>query len=335
MSSKRRRLGRDSAPASTGTDVGLARQASGSDPHLGTSKENPSGGLSIHRDDRVGDIQSHFAHAAVVDQRGARRRSRRRAGAPQPLRAARPARGLEAETASGLRARGSRPGGEGGTRRCDPRVAARARPVPRLRGPVRQQPRAARTPSRLPAQAPAPHPRRFAGQSPARGRSRGRAPGTQPARHAAGEPGRAHRPRVPSARARAADRPAQRDRDADAARADRDRRHDSTGRATTASRRCWAAPPRRPRTSPAAPGASSPRRCRTPPDGTAVSVAEALRHYPCCSPISEQQRHPAASALLVSCVAITSPVHRQPSARRRRQTSCRPLRDIACLLLGG
>ena len=122
--------------------------------------------------------------------------------------------------------------------------------------------------------------------------ARGRAPGTQPARHARRRPGRAHRPRVPAARARAADRPCSRDRDADTARADRDRRHARRAERLPPGAGARSAPPRRPRTSPAAPGASSPPRCHAPPDRAAVSVAEALRHYPRCSPISEQQRHP-------------------------------------------
>ena len=68
----------------------------------------------------------------------------------------------------GLRARGPRAGGQDRPAGGDPRVAARARTVPRVRGSLRHQPGAARTRGGMPAQASDPQPRRIArGREPA------------------------------------------------------------------------------------------------------------------------------------------------------------------------
>ena len=115
-----------------------------------TSEENPSGARSIRRHEQHLHPRPSRRHAPTA----ARGRTTRRPAAQEelraPLRAARTAGRLEAAAAARLRARGPRAGGQDRPARRDPRVAARARTVPRVRGSLRHQPGAARTRGRMP-----------------------------------------------------------------------------------------------------------------------------------------------------------------------------------------
>ncbi len=122
------------------------------------------------------------------------------------VRAARSAGRLEAQAAAGMRARGPRAGGPGRAAGGDPRVAPRARTVPRVRRPLRVKPGAARPRSRGGAQAPGPQPCDLARRAAVTGApAQPTTPVARADRDARGPPRHGHRSRAATARARTAD----------------------------------------------------------------------------------------------------------------------------------
>ena len=200
--------------SSRGRPADLFRSRAGTKPsgseaprrRLGTSRKTPSRVLSIRRHDQSSDPGSRRRVRSEPAARGrAARRPRCARAARAPVRAAGSAGRLEAEAAAGMRARGPRAGGPGRAAGGDPRVAPRARTVPRVRRSLRVKPGAARPRSHGGAKAPGAQPCHPARRAAVLARQpSARPPVARADRDARGPPRHGHRSRAATARARTA-----------------------------------------------------------------------------------------------------------------------------------